>query len=771
MAITLSGMDATALWTGVQWADRAYIGNGRNLPRCFDGTAWTLMSIQKYNNGVAGNSNFTPTVTDQAIAGNLIGTYVYYVQPVNSKKKTIAGFNTAGIRSLPSAQISVGTTSAGSQILVSGIPATHADAQVDSWDIYRNIAGDWNSAVGNVGMDFKLIANIPIGTTQYQDNIDDVQLASTFSLRLNCNYAPAAKYMELYGSRIWFAGFDPISTGTVAKHAASFTLAGSTTAASKTVTMASTAGVVVGMTVSGTGLDLYTYVVSIVVNTSITLSVNANATGAGTTLTFDSPLVDFTSVTLPDGVLGCWFQVTGDVNRYRIVSQVSTTQLTLDHGYVGAMPASTYTIFRDPWEIYCTEYQDVEACGPDSEGRRYVFNLPDRKPITGLLTYFDTLLIFTRNDIYMISGQGPHLTDMTLSAHPVYKDVGTPQCRHYGGATAVATLGQDIYGLDQNKGPWVMQKGGEPQFIGYPLLLDWLSGLTDADASIAVCFVKGRRYVFYFVTKTTGDTENSKGFRYDIETGNWNEVTGWVPMGAVQDDGDNGYPDCYMIQAASMFQVYVGTSDIMDQSASAIKGTLTGGSASTATDTGAAFGTSGGGLTEAYVNFFDFSTTPETLVATARILSNTATVLTLQTTGVGALAFVNGYSSLIAGYKYEIGGIWWIWKSKTFEGTPFKNAMAAYNPGVASAGQAMRVFRAYVLFDSALSAGATLSLTEFVDGRKRGPHKLPADLRVKPFDLNVRATDFALQIESRDGATVRELSVYAAPKETKGGGA
>lgn len=750
MGAILSGMDTTAAQTGVQWADRAYWGNGRNLPRKWDGVAWNFMSIQKYNNGVAGNSNFQPVVADAAVAGNLIGNYVYLVVAVNSQHKTVTGFNTSALPSLQSAPSgSVAGTVLNvnaSQITLSGIPATHADPQVDGWDIYRNKAGDLATGVG---FEFKLVANIPIGTTSYQDNIADSQLTSTFTVRTNQNYCPAAKYMELYGSRVWFAGFDPITTGTVAKDVASFTLTGGTTQASTTVTMASTTGVVIGQTVVGTGIPLYAYVVSFVVNTSMVISAAATATGSPT-LTFDSPLVDFTSVSLPDGVLGCWFQVTGDPKRYRIVSRVTATQVTLDHGYSGAMPANTYTIFRDPWELYYSDFRDPEACGPDSEGRRFMFNVPDRKPITGLLTYFDRLLVFTRSDIYAVTGQGPNTTDMAISTHPTYKDIGAPQVRHYGGMTAVATVEQEIYGLDQVKGPWVMRNGAPPMLIGYPLLLDWLAGLTDADLSIAVVgVVAGGRYVEFSVVAATGDTENGKTFRYDRKLQQWYEQTKWHPSGYPADDGDNGVPETYMIQSASMFLPYVGTTDIFDQSATVIKGTLTSATTTTATDAGAAFPTAAGGLVEAYVDFFD---TNGVFVGSRRINSNTATALTWLSTGAGGGAL----AGLQAGYTYEIGSIWWKWKSKTF-GSP---------------GQAARTYRAYVLFESSVSSGSHLTLTQFVDGRQRTPsHTLPVDVKQKPFDLNVRAIDFAIQVESRDGATVRDMSFYAAPKEPKGGGA
>ena len=66
---------------------------------------------------------------------------------------------------------------------------------------------------------------------------------------------------------------------------APFQLAGTTTSGDATVTMVSTAGIVVGQAVSGVGVPVGATVDSIIANTSIELSAVATASGA-TTLTF-----------------------------------------------------------------------------------------------------------------------------------------------------------------------------------------------------------------------------------------------------------------------------------------------------------------------------------------------------------------------------------------------------------------------------------------------------------------------------------------------------
>ena len=70
---------------------------------------------------------------------------------------------------------------------------------------------------------------------------------------------------------------------------ASFTLSGTTTLSSATVTFASTTGIAVGMSITGTGIAANTSVLTVVNSTTITISTNATAAGTNT-LTFNAAL-------------------------------------------------------------------------------------------------------------------------------------------------------------------------------------------------------------------------------------------------------------------------------------------------------------------------------------------------------------------------------------------------------------------------------------------------------------------------------------------------
>jgi hypothetical protein len=76
------------------------------------------------------------------------------------------------------------------------------------------------------------------------------------------------------------------SIGPISGSVAPTGLTGTTTVASATVDMADTTGVVVGMTVAGTGIPVGATVTAIVPATSITISAPATAAGAAEALTF-----------------------------------------------------------------------------------------------------------------------------------------------------------------------------------------------------------------------------------------------------------------------------------------------------------------------------------------------------------------------------------------------------------------------------------------------------------------------------------------------------
>ncbi|MHC1705642.1 MAG: YDG domain-containing protein [Tenuifilaceae bacterium] len=86
--------------------------------------------------------------------------------------------------------------------------------------------------------------------------------------------------------------------------ASTITLSGNTTSGSAVIAVASTAGVIIGVTITGSGIPLGATVASIVANTSITISAPTTATAAGVTLTLSSALTRFRSVVLNKGSIG-----------------------------------------------------------------------------------------------------------------------------------------------------------------------------------------------------------------------------------------------------------------------------------------------------------------------------------------------------------------------------------------------------------------------------------------------------------------------------------
>lgn len=122
-----------------------------------------------------------PTVAT-GVAGNLTGSYTYKVAFYNSITKTV------GILSAASSSLTV----AGTQIVVSSIPAVSADPQVDTVYIYRTtggITGTWH-----------FVDSVPLGTIVYNDNVADAGLGDPIDLFYTS--PPTANVATKYGSRM-----------------------------------------------------------------------------------------------------------------------------------------------------------------------------------------------------------------------------------------------------------------------------------------------------------------------------------------------------------------------------------------------------------------------------------------------------------------------------------------------------------------------------------------------------------------------------------------
>jgi hypothetical protein len=204
---TLTGLSGSDV-RGAQMGAWAYCWNGRNRLRKYDGVNWR-------NAGIA-RSVFTPTVTPGTKAGaGLTGTYYYFVVPVNSKHLDIFGRACCGIPSVMSAA----ATPNDQKVTVANIPATHADAQVDQWWIFRNLDGVFYTGISDEENAFYKVAEIAIGTTTYDDEVQDGTIMDDAMLRFNRNLPPCCKAGAVFGDRLFQWGFDPYTTGLATRNA------------------------------------------------------------------------------------------------------------------------------------------------------------------------------------------------------------------------------------------------------------------------------------------------------------------------------------------------------------------------------------------------------------------------------------------------------------------------------------------------------------------------------------------------------------------------
>lgn len=174
--------------------------------------------------------NVYVSITGSSAANAISGSYYYFVVPANSTK--IDDATGRMVEGLPS-EISANALPVSQSVTISSIPATHEDPQVDRWNIYRTTNGGFDSLVATQDQDFFLVGFVPLGTTTYTDTTDDstgwyLQESNFNRMRFEQIIPATCKYMASYGDRLFMAGFDPITSGTVSASGATITLSGTT---------------------------------------------------------------------------------------------------------------------------------------------------------------------------------------------------------------------------------------------------------------------------------------------------------------------------------------------------------------------------------------------------------------------------------------------------------------------------------------------------------------------------------------------------------------
>lgn len=456
------------------------------------------------------------------------------------------------------------------------------------------------------------------------------------------------------------------------------------------------------------------------------------ASASGATITVSG-------ITLPDGVVGCWFKADGDNAQYNIIARPTSTTITLDRNYVGTLSGAKYAIYRNPWEVYFSEFQDADAWGPEGEQRRFKLDVPGHQAVTGLCEWNNSLLVFTANNIYAIDGKGPNRTDIRMLPAPVYSGLGALSC------DAITRVDNDVYFLS-SRGPAAMA-GGEPQLVGLVLNYDWLDTLTQAETSIAVAGTDGRD-VYFSVPSAPNQTMNSRTYRYEVATKSWWEETGMCPVCFVRADSDNGQKDVlFYLQGEFVWQPNKGT---LDGISAAIQGNdnaeINISNNGLQTGSISIFPTDNLGPIECLCNFY----AGNKLVAQRRIVPQypASGMMALHTSDsllVWSLDSNLPYSGSLAGIepapdRAEIGNVSWRWQTKTVEVDA----------------KVQKLQRASVTFD--VKGATTCFKTDIVDGvAGSNALKLTAALKSNTWPLAASSRDYSALLSSRDGAVIRHM--------------
>lgn len=395
--------------------------------------------------------------------------------------------------------LSAAVTVTGQTVTIGNIPVSFPDPQVDTINIYRTTDGGFDTELVPEQQDFFLVGSVPIGTTTFLDTVND----DTGWYQSGTNF-----------NRLRFNQ----NIAPTFKHGAIF-----------------------GDRFFGAGFDPY---------------VTGTASASGATITFSG-------ATITDGMQGCWFQAANDDNQYVIKVVNNAGSVVLDRPFVGTLSASAFTIFRNPWEVYFSEYMSVEAWGPDGELLRNKLEVPGHEAVTGIIQFEGHLLVFTQTQIYAIVGRGPLRTDIRLLPEPVYNGLGCVN------GDAVTRVDNEIHFLSLD-GPAMLASIGSavyfaPQTYGVELNLDWIDKLTYAELRQAVIGSDGRD-IFYAVPSAVGQVGNSVVYRYERNTKSWWPETGAVPLVYVRQDGAAGVMDTlFYVQGPLIVQPSSGALDIATQ--------------------------------------------------------------------------------------------------------------------------------------------------------------------------------------------------------------
>ena len=589
----LSGLSTLQLTRGqmIQWNNLKYFFAYPNRPRRLDDEQWRTV-------GVAADVSATAPSVANGSAGNVVGTFVYYMVGINKNVRLPDGSYPSSLPIGPTSEVSPNSH----EVNITSVPSSHADANVTHWRFFRHRDGKRDTNLKDRDLEFFHVplksgetgvdddGDLAIGTTSSIDDKKDTQLNDIWC-NFSTNIPPAALFAEEFGGRLWCAGFTPITDGTATKNG--------------------------------------------------TTTVNGRVRS----------IVDFTGITLPDGVIGAFFKKKDDDEVFVIMAVTDSDTVQLDREFTGTLSGSDYIIYRDQNALWCSEYNNYEAWGQEGEvggtfrNRIFVGGSGRDLVITGVKRMGDMMYIFTRNEIWGMNmvGYGTSLLHYRVSKSPLFSDIG-----NIGQSSSpFEVVGRELYFMSA-RGPAVLA-GGQVEEIGRTLGSTFLEDVNPDKLSLSAVGYCPKENEVLFACPQNGDTTNSQDYVYRRDDGSWwrNLDVFHTCFARLLDSDTNAVR---LFAAVGGFKVMINEgfadgvpdAEITNQRAS---GTATSGTSTSLTDTTKTYYTTGDGYKRRMIYFVHADNTIEK----RQITSNTADTISWS----GALT-----TAVTAGTKYFIGSVW-----------------------------------------------------------------------------------------------------------------
>ncbi len=302
-------------------------------------------------------------------------------------------------------------------------------------------------------------------------------------------------------------------------------------------------------------------------------------------------------------------------------------------------------------QLYYSKVGKPEAFDPDFYED---INPDDGQKITGLHSAHDVLIIFKTNSVYYIAGTDPATWEIKL----LIPDIGSVSHR------GVVTIEGLTYWWSE-QGP-VMWQGpttsaiytvNKPAAIGTPLIATEVQAVNPAHPELICAVADPTTQQILWAVPGASQSRNTLMLAFNYRLQRW-ASNRWDPMDACSLASINDANDLARVMlggyAGQVFKYGgVNTDGVVSGTTTGVF-TAAGTSHATITVSGAAFNTTGGGLSERYVTVVDSN---GLFVDRQRIASNNATVLTLGTAVTG-LTIGSVYTIIVGGPRFEWDTKW-----------------------------------------------------------------------------------------------------------------